>query len=1026
MSLPAFATRYPVTIAMATMAVVLLGWISLDRLGVDLLPDLQTRVITVDVRSAGKTPAEMEERYARRIEAAVSTVRRVKRVHSVSRSGQAVVVAEFEWDADMDFALLDVQKAVGSYSADTEVNSLDVLPQDPRALPVMRVAVASAVPAELDDVLGTVELAVKPRLESLDGVASAQIEGGAAKEVRVVLDPYLLEAFGVTAETVSGRIQSANLDVSGGTLKEGGKSYLVKGLGRLKDINDVRALIVAERRGERPDGSPDGDAPRVPVTVSDVGTVALRYEERETLVRLDGTECVGMALYKEAGANTVDVVRSASQALDRLSADLPGLRFSIVENQAEFVRGAVSEVEEAAAFGAVLAVVVLVLALRNWAATIVVGLAIPISVLATFTLMYFEGLSLNIMTLGGLALGAGMLVDNAIVVIENIYRHLEEGEDPLIASARGASEVGVAIFASTLTTVSVFLPIVYIQGLAGELFKEQAWTVAFSLLSSLAVAMATVPMLASRLLRRGSIRVRRSRSERYRRLLTAALDRPARVGLAAVVTLAVAALLGQAIRTEFIPREDQGSLTIDLSLPEGTRLEVTDRVARRAAEIVRLVAGDAVRHIYTRVGADPSEVFAAGEPTGPNRAALSVLLADEGTRPAAAHIVTLVDGPLRDIPDLKVSYRLNETAVEGLLGTEDAPVQVEVSGDNLDVLTDLTERLRQGIAALPAVYNVRTSFQGGQPEVNLVLRQPVLAAFGFTTQSFARQIEGRLSGEVAGELSRDQRSRNIRVGYRDVDMAQLKAVRVDAPDGTVLTLGDLADLEMVAGPREILRDGQRRVGRISGYLAEGAALSDAVAQIDRIVADFDLPGGYRVAVTGEEQQRSESFGSLTFALALSVVLVYMVMAALFESLVHPFTVMLSVPLAGVGVVLAFGLLGLPFSVMAFIGMIMLGGIAVNDAIILVDRINQMRKQTSDLRGALLAAAQDRLRPILMTSATTILALMPMAFGVGEGARMRAPMAVAVIGGLVTSTLMTLVVIPVAYQAVERLRRRPRA
>jgi len=1025
MSLPSFATRYPVSITMATLAVVLLGWISLNRLGVDLLPDLQTRAVTVDVRSAGKTPREMEERYARRIEAAVSTVRNVKRVHSVSRSGQAVVVAEFKWDADMDFALLDVQKKTGVYAADTEVSSLDVIQEDPRSLPVMRVAVSADLSMDLDDLVGTVETAVKPRLESLDGVASAEIEGGARKEVRVVLDPYLLEAFGVTAETVASRIRSANLDVSGGTLKEGGKSYLVKGLGRLEDVADVGALIVGERRGGGGAGSLDADALRVPVTLLDVGSVALRYEEREHLVRLDGPECVGLAMYKEAGANTVDVARATGLVLDRLRGDLPELRFEVVENQSEFVERSVAEVEEAAVFGGILAVGILLLALRSWTATLIIGLAIPISVLATFTLMYFKGLTLNIMTLGGLALGAGMLVDNAIVVIENIYRHLEEGVDPMTASARGAGEVGVAIFASTLTTVSVFLPIVYMEGLAGELFKEQAWTVTFSLVSSLAVAMATVPMLASRMLRRGSVRTRKVRSERYARFLSSAMDHPARVGLVALAMLAATAALGRSIRTEFIPREDQGTITVELAMPQGTRLEVTDRVALRAAEVIRLVAGDAVQHIYTRVGTDPTRVFAAGEPTGPNRATMSVLLSD-GDRPSAARIVNLIDGPLKDIPELQVSYRLNETAVEGLIGSDDAPIQVEISGDNLDVLAGITEQLRTAISSLPTVYNVTTSFQGGQPEVNLVLREQVLAAFGFTTQSFARQIEGRLSGEVAGELSRDQRTRNIRVGYQDVDWAQLKGVRIDAPDGTILTLNDLADLEVVVGPREILRDGQKRVGRISGYLAEGVVLSQAVEQIHRAVAAFDLPRGYRVEVTGEEQQRSESFGSLAFALALSVVLVYMVMAALFESLVHPFTVMLSVPLAGVGVVLAFWVLGMPFSVMAFIGMIMLGGIAVNDAIILVDRINQLRRESPDLRSAVLQAAQDRVRPILMTTATTILALMPMAIGVGEGAQMRAPMAIAVIGGLVTATLMTLFVIPVAYRAVDRLRGRPLA
>ena len=502
MSIPEFSTRYPVTIGMATLAVVLLGWISLERLGVDLLPDLQSPVITVDVRSPGKTPREMEERYARRIEGEIGTVRKVRRVHSISRPGQAVVVAEFEWDADMDFALLDVQKKVGRYASDSEVEILDVTQEDPQALPVMRVAVSAGdTGMDLDGLYGTVETLVKPRLESLTGVSSAEIEGGREKEVRVILDPYLLEAYGLTPQAIAARIQEANADISGGTLKDGQEAYLVKGLGRLIAVEDVRNLVVGEQRTVTATGQVNLASPRVPVTVGDVGRVVLQYQEQETLVRLDGSECMGLAIYREAGANTASVVRSVLKALGETEKDLGQVRFTVVENQARFVERAVSEVEESAIIGAVLAIGVLLLALRSWTTTVVIGLAIPISVLATFTLMYFEGLTLNVMTLGGLALGAGMLVDSAIVVIENIHRHLELGSDVRTAAARGASEVGIPILASTLTTVSVFLPIVYLQGLAGELFKEQAWTVAFSLISSLGVAMTTVPMLASKMLR---------------------------------------------------------------------------------------------------------------------------------------------------------------------------------------------------------------------------------------------------------------------------------------------------------------------------------------------------------------------------------------------------------------------------------------------------------------------------------------------------------------------------------------------
>ncbi len=1024
MSLPDFSTRYPVTITMGTLVVVLLGWISLGKLGTDLLPNLQTPVITVNLQAPGKSPEEMEERYTRRLERNISTVSQVQRVYSITRAGQSVIVAEFAWEASMDFALLDVQKRVASFASDEDVELLDVTQQDPQALPVMRIAVSALPGVDLDALLGTINLAVKPKVEALHGIASAAIEGAAEKEVRVILDPYQLEAYGLNAASVTQRITLANQDVSGGTLKEAKQSYQLKGLGRLRTIDDINNLIIGERLGDPITTSTTSqntaEEPRVPLYVKDVAHVELRYAERETIVRLNGIECLGLAIYKEGDANTVTVVNTVIDELDKLAQDLPDLDFSIVENQAHFIEQAVSEVEESALYGALLAVLVLLFFLRSWTATLVIGLAIPISVFSTFTLMYFEDLTLNIMTLGGLALGTGMLVDNAIVVIENIYRHLESGSSARQAAAAGAAEVGIAIMASTLTTVSVFLPIVYLHGLTGELFKEQAWTVAFSLISSLVVAMTAVPMLASRFFHKHTNHNSKTDRPRFRAALQTALDHKSRVFFVVLFFLGLAFYWGRSIQSEFIPREDQGLFHIDLALPEGTRLEATDRIARRAGQIVQEIGGNEIDAVYLRSGVDPALLTNAGDPTGPNRALLSVRLATARHR-TMGQLVAAVDTHLKDIPDIEVKYQLHETALEGFIGAQAAPIQIEIAGDDLDTLQRLTATLQEQLTTLPTIYNLRTSFQGGQPEIDLGLHQEVAAAFGLTTQDLIQNLERRLSGEVAGELSKDQRARTIRVGYEDVSLSQLKQIRIDGPDGAVLTLGDIATPRLVMGPREILRLDQRRVGRITGYLVEGTTLSEAIIQVQAVLADNVLPTGYRISLGGAERERAESFAGLEFALILAVLLVYMVMASLFESLLHPFTVMFTVPLAGIGVIIAFTLSGEPLSVMAYIGIIMLGGIAVNDAIVLVDRINQLRRQLPTVRQAVLQAAQDRLRPILMTSTTTILALAPMLIGLGEGGRLRAPMAIAVIGGLVSSTLLTLIVIPTLYETFERLR-----
>ena len=1006
---------------MLTLAIALLGVISFDKLGTDLMPNVHTPVIAIDLQVPGKAPREMEERYTRRLERDISTISGVDRVYSITRSGQAVVVAEFDWEADMDFALIDVQKRMGGYAMDEDIETLDVIQEDPQALPVLRIAMSDAGVADLDELLGVVDVVVKPKLEALPGVALADIEGDAEKEILVTLDPYRLEAFGQDADGVIAALTAANEDVSGGILREAQQSYQVKGLGRLADIEDVRGVIVGAREGV---AVHEGEevAAQVPVYVRDVGRVELAYEERQTIVRLDGVECIGLALYKEADANTVQVVGAALEALDGLTQDLPDLSFTVVENQARFIEAAVAEVETAALHGALLAVGVLLFFLRSWTATLVIGLAIPISILATFTLMFFEGLTLNIMTLGGLALGAGMLVDNAIVVIENIYRHLERGEDAPAASAKGASEVGVAIMAATLTTVSVFLPIVYLQGLTSELFKDQAWTVAFALVSSLGVAMVTVPMLTSRFLRRRKGVANEERWLRFRGFLDGALQRKGLVFVTVAAVVAATVYIGRGIQTEFIPREDQELFHIALALKEGARLEVTDRIARRVGEIVREIGGDEVAAVYARVGVDPTRLTNIGDPTGPNHATLSVALAG-GERRSVPQLVEAIDRQLAAIPELEVKYQLHETVFEGVIGEQTAPVQVAIIGDDLDVLRTLCEDLAVRLEGVESVYNIATSFQGGQPELDLRLREDVMVATSLTVGTIIQTLERRLSGQVIGELAKDQRSRDIRVGFERVDLRELSGLRLDAPDGAILALGDLSDPQIVEGPGEILREDQRRIGRVVGYLAEGAVLSEAIAQVQQIVDSMELPYGYRLALGGEERERQASFASLQFALILALVLVYMVMASLFESLLHPFTIMLTVPLAGMGVAWAFWAVGEPLSVMAYIGIIMLGGIAVNDSIVLVDRINQLRAQLPTVREAVLQGAQDRMRPILMTTATTILALAPMVLGFGEGAGLRAPMAIAVIGGLVTSTVVTLVVIPVVYEIVERLRGR---
>jgi HAE1 family hydrophobic/amphiphilic exporter-1 len=1006
MNLSQFAVRSPVKVAMLFLGIILLGIISLLRLPINLFPDLRSPRITVVVETEALSPSEVERRVVRHLERTLVTISQVRDVTTISRDDSAVGIVEFDWGADMDFALLDVKKAVAHLANDEEIEEVTTYRYDPNEEAIMTLALWGR--EDLESLYRLAYEALKPELERLEGVAAARVTGGLQPEVLVAVDENLLLYYGFDMPQVVSAIERSTVNASGGWVETGSERLMLKSVGELESLDQLGLTVVGYKGAN-------------PVFLSDVAQIEIGSKEIESIVRYNGHPGVGISIHKEADANTVRVVQTVKRELEEYQKSLAeGVTIETAYDQSVFVRTAILGLFWTALVGMGLAVFVLLIFLRSITSTVIIGVAIPISIIATFNLMYFQDLTLNIMTLGGLALGSGMLVDCAVVVLENIYRHRQEGLEKRQAAILGAREVGAAIVASTLTTIVVFLPIVFVRGIAGFMFKEQALTVSYSLLASLVVALLLIPMLCSRFLL-----VRKSKGEMagrslYRRLLGWALRHRLVAVVITVLALAYAVVLFPTIPREFLPKADQPQFVIKLEMPIGTRIEVTDKAVRRIEDLLAPHQA-AIRSVYARSGVAPEAMVAAGEEVeGPHTAEISVVLDRSSSQAmSAVQLVDAIAPAASKIPGANIEYQMQQSSLADILGRSGAPVEIEIRGENLAQLTAATERVREALASLPSLYNVRTNQLEGNPQIVLHPDPVRLASLGFDVQSLASALQSRLTGEEVTTYQSERGDMDIRVASSQVEregLAHLGSLRLRSRRDRELTLGDVCTMDIVRGPREIIRRGQKRIARVMADIHHGK-LSDVVGEINQVLEDLPTPGCV-VQFSGEEERRRESFRRLGFALILAVVLVYMVIASILESLIHPFTIMLSVPLAAVGVVVALVLSGETLNLMAYIGVVMLAGIVVNNAIVMLDYVNQLRARGMDVEEALLTAGQRRLRPILMTSLTTILALLPLTLGIGEGAQLRRPLAVAVIGGLTSSALLTLVFIPVVYSYLE--------
>ncbi|MBO9469302.1 efflux RND transporter permease subunit [Endozoicomonas sp. G2_2] len=1018
-TLPAFSVARPVATSMVMAIALLLGGVALSRLPVDLLPNIETPTLTVSVDYENASPETMEELVTRRVEQAVGATPGLEDMESTSVEGTADVTLRFGWGTDIDAAANDVR--------DRLFSELDELPDDagrPRIrkfdtsdLPVMGLGLASGIdPIELRRLIDN---QLSYRLQQIPGVAAVEVWGEPEREIQVNLDIDRVRALGLSLTDIRDTLDAANRNLPAGSIEIGNQELALRTPGRFKNLDDLRRAVVLVREG-------------TPITLGDIAQVRDTQQRETRLIRINGERGVRMGVRKQSGANTVEVAERITREVERLNREFPQVRITPFFNTADYINRSIANVSRALVYGSVLAFVVLLVFLGHLRAALAVSVAIPVSLIATFALMYGFGYTINLMTLGGLALGVGMMVDSAIVVLENIQRRRAElGESAHVAAVAGSNEIIGPIVASTLTTLAIFIPMLFARELAGQLFRELAIVVALALTCSLIVALTAMPMLTARFVgaRRAPQRVAMQRvastgsqlyariDSAYRRLLESALAAPRRVvGAAVVATLA--ALIGfTQLGSEFMPATDEGEVRVSLQMPAGTRLGLLDAQTRKAEAIVRRVVPEAVS-VVTSVGSGGYRADGGAE------ADIRIELPSASARSRTSQQVAAdLRGAIGKLADTDVRVGIRQPFFFRMLdiGSDGGSLEIEVRGYDFDVLQNLVARVQERILSIPGITDLRASREGAAPQREIVIDRSAAADLGVTVAAIGQTVETAIAGTNAGYFLDDGDEVRVRVQLANpmqVSANQILDLPVPGVNGTRVKLDDVARVVASEGPVEIDRRNQQRIVSVDANIA-GRDLGSVVADVQVALDEIAIPANYDLQLVGEYEAQVAAFREIGVNVALALLLVYMVMACLYESLVDPLIVMVTVPLALIGVVAMLMLTNTTLNSQSMLGCLMLIGIVVNNAILIVDQANLLQREGMDATAAVREAGRRRLRPILMTAATTVFALVPLAIGAGEGSESQAPLARAVVGGMTTATLITLVVIPVVYTGVHR-------
>jgi HAE1 family hydrophobic/amphiphilic exporter-1 len=1020
MSLSELSVNRPITIYMLISVIVLLGAISFTRLPVDLMPETQNPTLSVRVEYPGVAPEEMENLVSRPLESALSAAPGIYRLTSISSEGSSSVRIQFDWDVNIDEAADEIRTRLDRVRGVLPEGTLPptMFKFDVSQFPIMYLAVSGGN-RDARALRTLLEKDIQPRLERVPGVAAVDIRGGLRREIHVTLQTEKLQSYNLSVNQVVNILRNENQNRPVGPVEEGKYEVLLRTQGEFKNVGEINNIIVTARGG-------------TPIYLRDIAQVEDTHEEIRQHVRIDDKPGVRFSIRKQSGSNTVQVAERVRDELAKLEKAFSGITISPLNDQSIFIQRSIDNVRTTAISGAFLAIMILLLFLRNLRSTLIVSVSIPVAVIGTFSLMYFSGFTLNTMSFGGLALGVGMLVDNAIVVLENIFRLRETGLTHREAAIEGSKEVAMPIVASTLTTVAVFVPLVFLSGMSGVMFKELSYVVSFALLCSLLVALTLIPVLCAKYLRvrppdaekhrwmnkivSASGRAFEALDENYQRAIHWSLTHRKTIVVSALLLFVGSMALIPFIGFEMQPETDEGEIRVSLELPAGTRIETTDEVSRRLEAIVKKEVPEAV-HIMSEVGGG------GWMSSSMHTSDISVQLTNKSERQRSSQdIVNALRPKLTVQPGMLVRVRSSSNSMMRRMSSSGGDrISVEIRGYDMQTAAEVAKRVKETIETVPGITDTNMSRRDGMPEMLVTVDRTKAAALGVNASDIATTLETVIGGRRASQFREEGEEFNILVRLSEEQRAhigQLQHVTVLTPGGRAVPIGDLITTVRREGPVSIERQDQERLVRVyAGYAKRD--LGSVMQDIDKQLSTMSLPAGFSLFYGGEFEEQQKSFRELLFSLILAIVLVYMVMAAQFESLRDPLIILFSIPLAAIGIALTLFLTDTTFNMQAFIGTIMLAGIVVNNAIVLIDYTNLLRHRDKLLlRHAVELAGRRRLRPILMTTLTTVLGLIPMALGIGEGAEVQAPMARVVIGGLVTSTLITLLFIPTIYTIIE--------
>lgn len=1019
MNISKFSVKKPVTIIMGVLIVITLGIVSLAKLPLDLLPNIEIPVAIVNTSYANVSPEEIEKLITKPIEQAVGTVENIDSISSMSKEGSSVVVVQFKYGTDMNFTVLKMREKIDMVKGvlPEDAASPVVMQIDPNSQPIIQMAITGN--ADLGKIQTIAEDVIQPKLERIEGVASVSTSGGYEKEIKISLNQEKLKGYGLSIDYISQILSSENLNLPGGRVKRGNQELLIRTIGEFKSIEEIKNIPIPLKTG----GS---------IYLNDIAQVGFDNKDVSAISKMDGKKGINITIQKQSGTNTVTVAKEVNKEIENIKKKYPTLQIKSAFDQSDYINKSIDNVAKNAVAGALLAILILYIFLRNIRSTFIIGTAIPTSIIATFILIYFDGITLNLMTLGGLALGVGMLVDNSIVVLENIYRFRQEGYSKKEAAVKGASEVTMAVIASTLTTIAVFLPIAFIEGIASTIFKELALTVTFSLAASLVVSLTLIPMLSSKILKvdgdvkeRGEKKVKifskiynafdkvfYSIESKYRNLLKWSLEHRKTVVLVAIVIFILSIGSLKFVGKEFFPQTDEGAFQISVELPEGSKVKNTESIMDDVQNKIHKISE--IDTIFETTGGN--SLTGGGENLGSLYVKLKAI---KDRKRSTSQVMDEIANIVKDIPGAKITLDAESMS----MGVGGSPVSITIEGDDLDTLKKLGEQFKGIIASVKGTREVKSSLADGVLQAEITLNRERSSQYGLTAAQVANQVKSMISGKTATKYKLNGDEIDVVIkgdeSFKE-SLMNINQILIETQSGVSVPLELVAKVDVKRGPVEINRENQIRTVTVTSQIT-GRDLGSIVEEVKGKIEKINIPNGYTYKIGGQNEEMVDAFKDLALALVLAIALVYMILASQFESLLNPFIIMFSLPLAIAGGILGLFITRRALSVPSIIGFILLAGIVVNNAIVLIDYINTRRENGEDIKEAILNAGPIRLRPIMMTALTTILGLIPLALGIGEGSEIQAPMASVVIGGLLLSTLLTLVFVPVVYTMFDNLK-----